>query len=68
MTIENFTLKLRVSKNEDEVLDKIIFTTPPDEIAFHYKFKDIQIEGEDIVVTTRLNGENERILFRTPIF
>jgi hypothetical protein len=67
MDLDKLTLRLTVFNKDTQVLDKIILTTPPDEIAFHYKFKDVVIEGEHIVVTTRLHGESEKVLFRTLI-
>lgn len=64
LTIENFTLRLKISRKDIEVFDEVILTTPPDEIAFHHKFKDLFIENGNIVVTTRLPGES---LFTIPI-
>ena len=48
------------------MFNKVILTTPPDEVAFHYKFKDIEIENGDVVVT-RLSGDCDKVLFRVPI-
>jgi hypothetical protein len=67
MDLDKFTLRLTIFNKDAPVLDTIILTTPPDEIAFHYKFKDVVIEGEHVVVTTRLHGESEKVLFRTLI-
>jgi len=67
MDLDKFTLRLTIFNKDAPVLDKIILITPPDEIAFHSKFKDVVIEGEHIVVTTRLHGESEEVLFRTLI-
>jgi len=67
MDLDKFTLRLTIFNKDAPVLDKIILTTPPDEIAFHSKFKDVVIEGEHIVVIARLHGESERVLFRTLI-
>lgn len=67
LSLDQFTLRLTVYVKNAIVFDEIILTTPPDENAFHYKFKDIEVEGGDIIVTTRLGGDPERVLFRTPI-
>jgi hypothetical protein len=67
MTLEKFTLTLKVLKNDVSCFDSVILTTAPDEAAFDYKFKDLLIEGENIIVTTKLNAEGERILFKMAI-
>jgi len=60
-------LRLNVSKKGIDLFSELILTTPSDEIAFQYKFKDVLIENDNIVVITRLNSESERVLFRTMI-
>jgi hypothetical protein len=67
MTLDKFTLTLNVTKNGVRCFDEVILTTPPDEVAFHYKFKDLLIEDAHVIVTTNLKSESERILFKMPI-
>ena len=56
LTIDEFKLRLSINKKEENLFDGIILTTPPDEISFHYRFKDIAIEGDKVVVTDRIGG------------
>lgn len=63
LTLESFQLKLRIICDEKEVFSKVILQTDPDELAFHYKFKDIKIENNILVVTSRV-GNN---LFEIPL-
>ena len=67
MDLDKFVLRLTIFNKDSNILDRIILTTSLDEVAFHYKFKDVVIEGEHIVVTTRLHGESEKVLFRALI-
>jgi hypothetical protein len=67
MTLDKFALTLSVSKNGVRCFDKVILTTPPDEVAFHYKFKDLLVEDGQIIVTTSLKSETERVLFKMPV-
>jgi hypothetical protein len=36
-----------------EVFNDIVLRTDPDEVAFHYRFKDIIIEKDTIIVTSK---------------
>lgn len=64
LTQDAFTLRLVVTNKTGNTLhDRVILTTPPDEIAFQHRFKDVAIEGERLVVTTRLYGEEQRLLY-----
>ena len=47
------------------ITDEIILTTKPDEICFYNKFKDIVIRDKFIVITNRLNADDE--LTRIPL-
>jgi hypothetical protein len=67
MTLDKFTLTLNISKNGVQCFEEVILTTPPDEVAFHYKFKDLLVDDTHIIVTTNLRSESERILFKMPI-
>ncbi|NBF01491.1 hypothetical protein GV819_04220 [Pseudomonas sp. Fl5BN2] len=67
MTLDEFKLKLHASKKERTVFERVILITPPDEVAFHYRFKDILIEDEKLVITTRINTGGERILYSAPL-
>ena len=67
LTIDNFVLNLMIQKNGVDVTSKNILKTSPDEVEYHYKFKDIRIEGDEIIVTTRLHDKDKGILYRMPI-
>jgi hypothetical protein len=54
LTQEAFYLRLRVFSNDHPVVDSIILQTDPDEIAFAYRFKDVIIDGGDLVVTSKM--------------
>jgi hypothetical protein len=51
MTMEAFSLSLILSKNKEVVFNKEILNTFPDEICYHYKFKDLIFEDNKIIVT-----------------
>jgi len=53
LTIENFKLRLCVNIKGKEVFNDIVLTTDPDEVAFHYRFKDIVFVDNNIVITSR---------------
>ncbi|GAA4834844.1 hypothetical protein GCM10023331_20090 [Algivirga pacifica] len=50
MTMEEFNLYLTLRKKKETLLKKCILTTDPDEIAFHYKFKDIVFENNKVTI------------------
>lgn len=60
--LDKFTLRLIVSNNAHEIFNQIILITPPDEIAFHHKFKEIEIIEDNIVVVGKFET-----LFKLPI-
>jgi hypothetical protein len=51
MTMEAFSLSLILSKKKEVVFNKEILNTLPDEICYHYQFKDIVFENNNIIVT-----------------
>lgn len=53
LTQDAFTLTLDVFKGEDHLFDSCILRTDPDENAYEYKFKDIRLEGDQLVVTSQ---------------
>jgi hypothetical protein len=55
MTMEIFRLKLNITKEGKQLLNKTILETDPDEVAFEYRFKDIEIENNTIKITSK-NG------------
>lgn len=57
MTSTEFTLTLRVFKEALLVFKKTILQTDPDEIAYHYKFKELQVSGDELIVTARTGGK-----------
>ncbi|KRD10901.1 hypothetical protein ASE21_04045 [Flavobacterium sp. Root901] len=63
--LDKFELRLIVSDKGNEIFNQIILTTPPDEIIFYYKFKDIELINNNIVVINRFHGDN--ILFQLPL-
>lgn len=63
LSMNRFSLMLQISQNDEIKLTKKILETKPDEICFHYQFKDLVVENEELVVTKRRGGE----LFRLPI-
>lgn len=52
MTIDNFSLTLVLSKKNEVVFSREILKTLPDEIIYHYQFKDIAFENNKIIVTS----------------
>lgn len=51
MTIDAFSLSLILSKKKEIVFRKEILNTLPDEMCYHYQFKDIVFENNNIIVT-----------------
>lgn len=64
MSLDEFSLRFRVERKGSMLFDQVILTTPPDEIAFQHRFKDIVVEGGYLAVTTKLHGEDHRILYK----
>jgi hypothetical protein len=50
-----FTLTLSITTKGAEIFGKEILRTKPDSICYHHKFKDILIEGDNIVITDRFD-------------
>lgn len=67
MTLDAFTLKLHVSKKGETICDRVILVTPPDEVAFHYRFKDVIIEDDKLMVTTKITVGDGHILYSVPL-
>lgn len=63
--LDKFTLTLVVYRKNEEIFNEIILETLPDEIIYHYKFKDVNIIQDTITVTTRLN--EDKVLFQLPL-
>ncbi len=51
MTMDAFMLSLILYKKKEVVFNKEILVTKPDEICYHYQFKDIAFENNKIMVT-----------------
>ncbi|AOR61172.1 hypothetical protein [Pectobacterium parmentieri] len=63
-SINDFQLSLKVMRAGDVVFNEVILVTPPDELAYHYKFKDILMDDDEVIVTTKLHTEPDNVLFR----
>jgi len=53
LTQAKFTLNLLVEKAGSAVFDAVVLETDPDENAFAYRFKDVVLQGDKLVVTTK---------------
>lgn len=51
---EHFTLNLVLERKGAVVFDETILDTLPDSIIFHYRFKEVVVDGTSIVVMDRL--------------
>ncbi|WP_367870334.1 hypothetical protein [Luteolibacter sp. Populi] len=56
LTQSDFTLRLEIIKGEVVIFDEVILKTDPDEVAFGYRFRDIQVEEGKLVVTSKVGG------------
>lgn len=63
LTQEKFTLSLTVEKSGTTLFDSAILETDPDENAFAYRFKDVVLEGDKLVVT----GKHSTNLIELPL-
>ena len=63
LTPDSFTLKLQIESNKGLVYDGTILQTAPDELAFHYRFRDLLVDGDYLVVTSRMAAP----LLRVPL-
>ncbi|AOR63385.1 hypothetical protein [Pectobacterium wasabiae] len=66
-SIEDFQLSLKIMRADDIIFNEVILITPPDELSYHYKFKDILINNSEVIVTTKLHSEPDNIFFRLKI-
>jgi hypothetical protein len=64
LTLDAFALRLQIARQGCVLFDEAILTTPPDEIAFGRRFKDIVLEGDHLTVTTKLHTEDRRVLYK----
>lgn len=55
ITLERFTLRLQVHAGDEVRFDEQLLDTNPDPICWHYKWKAIERDGDDLVVTDRLH-------------
>ena len=65
LNMQDFKLSLNIKKNNDVVLSEIILQTSPDEVAFHYKFKDLILDAGNLIITSRIKGD--KALFSLPL-
>lgn len=63
LTMDAFNLTLEVRRQNGPAIRLDILTTKPDEICFHYKFKDIVIRDDHLVVTNRMHLSDELVRF-----
>jgi len=55
MTQSSFALWLTVMRQNTLVFEDVILETDPDEIAFHWKFKDMVVTDGNLVVTAKIS-------------
>lgn len=70
MTLEEFNLTLRLyssTNNKELLFEKVILTTPPDEIMFHHQFKDVILDGTTLKVISRSYDALEHPLYEMEI-
>lgn len=65
MDFKEFFLNLIVEKNGVVLYNENILRTPPDEISFHYKFKDLIVNDDYVEVVKRIPGDES--LVRVPL-
>ena len=53
ITLERFTLRLQVHVGNEVRYDEQLLDTNPDPICWHYKWKGIERDGDELVVTDR---------------
>jgi len=52
---ERFILTLRLDRKNAIIFNNAILETKPDELIFAHRFKDITIEGEDVIVRNKFD-------------
>ncbi len=50
LTMDRFSLTLNVNKNGSTILHQEVLTTPPDEVSFHHRFKELKFVDGKVVV------------------
>jgi hypothetical protein len=65
LTMEQFELTLKVTRKDQVLFEECLLKTSPDEIWFHYKFKDLVVRENHLVVTNRMHRHDE--LLRIPL-
>lgn len=68
LTLREFRLNLEVHGKSLPHASRVVLTTKPDEISFHHKFKDVRLDGDDIVITSRLSASAEFARFHLSNF
>jgi hypothetical protein len=63
MDTDQFQLTLLLERKGSTAYKETIFTTKPDEIMFGYKFKDVILVGDKLVVRTKMHTAENQILF-----
>jgi len=53
LTVEKFSLALKITKDKNLVYDKTVLETDADEVAFDYRFKDIIIDNDKLIITSK---------------
>lgn len=65
MDSKAFVLNLAIEKDGLVLHDGNILETPPDEVSFHYKFKDLVVTDDHVAVTQRI--PRDEILIKVPL-
>lgn len=55
MDSEKFTLTLRLEKKGVVLYESEVLETKPDALCFHYRFNDLVVEGNKLIVTSRIS-------------
>ncbi len=64
LDINRFCLNLRIEKGKAVIFDKDILETEPDEIIFAYRFKDLIIESDCLVVKNKFGSTEFAVTLR----
>ena len=65
MNIAKFHLNLWVKKNDAIIFDGVILETPPDDISFHNKFKELIVNDSGVEVLSRI--PKDEVLFKLQV-
>ena len=65
ITIKQFALRLQVLRKNQIVYDSVILKTNPDEITFAYRFDDLIVEKDEIIVTSKHFKPLAKVLIST---